>query len=149
MYPFSKMEMIMTGPKDSSCAIIMWSSTCVKIVGSMKNPGGEEGEEGGRRGERREGGWRGRMVWERKMRSREGGKKGENGEGGGRRMMKMEEGEKGWKGGRTEGEGQEEDDPDIPVSADLASPPSCLHTPTWLPPSHRRHSTSAVSPDGT
>ena len=47
-YLFSKMEMIMTGPKDSSCAIIMWSSTCVKIVGSMKNPGGKcEGEERG------------------------------------------------------------------------------------------------------
>ena len=72
MYPFSKMEMIMTGPKDSSCAIIMWSSTCVKIVGSMKNPGGQEGK--GRR-EREEGG--GRMVWERKMR----GSKEEGGRG--------------------------------------------------------------------
>ena len=49
----------MTGPKDSSCAIIMWSSTCVKIVGSMKNPGGQEGE--GRRERREEGGeWCGR-----------------------------------------------------------------------------------------
>lgn len=56
MYPFSKMEMIMTGPKDSSCAIIMWSSTCVKIVGSMKNPGGQEGEGRRERGGRGENG---------------------------------------------------------------------------------------------
>ena len=52
----------------------------------------------------------------------------------------MEEGEKGREGG------QEEDDPDIP---DLVSPPACLHTPTWPPPSHQRHSTSAASPGGT
>ena len=51
----------------------------------------------------------------------------------------MEEGEKGR-------EGQEDDDSDIP---DLVFPPACLHTPTWLPPSHQHHSTSAVSPGGT
>ena len=42
-HPFSKMEIIMTGPKDSSLAIIMWSSTLVKMVGSIKNPEGREG----------------------------------------------------------------------------------------------------------
>ena len=50
-YPFSKMETIMTGPNDSSLAIIMWSSTLVKIAGSKKNPvcvwGGGGGGGGG------------------------------------------------------------------------------------------------------
>lgn len=38
MYPFLNVEMIMTGPNDSSLAMYMWSCTSVKIVGSKKNP---------------------------------------------------------------------------------------------------------------
>ena len=34
----AKMEMTITGPNDSSLAMNMWSSTFVKMVGSMKNP---------------------------------------------------------------------------------------------------------------
>lgn len=38
LYPPLKLEMIMTGPKDSSFAMYMWSSTLVNTVGSKKNP---------------------------------------------------------------------------------------------------------------
>lgn len=37
-YPLANREMIMTGPKDSSRAMNMWSSTSVKTVGSKKKP---------------------------------------------------------------------------------------------------------------
>ena len=37
-HPFSKMDMIMTGPKDSSWAMKLSSSTFVKMVGSIKKP---------------------------------------------------------------------------------------------------------------
>ena len=37
-YPFSNVEMIMIGPKDSSLARNMLSSTLVKMVGSIKKP---------------------------------------------------------------------------------------------------------------
>lgn len=40
LYPLLNLEMIMTGPKDSSLATNMWSSTLVNTVGSKKNPGG-------------------------------------------------------------------------------------------------------------
>lgn len=37
-YPFLNLEMTITGPKDSSWAIYIWSSTSVNTVGSMKKP---------------------------------------------------------------------------------------------------------------
>lgn len=37
-YPSVNCEIIMTGPKDSSCAIIMWSSTLVNKVGAKNSP---------------------------------------------------------------------------------------------------------------
>ena len=37
-HPSSNVEMIMTGPKDSSFAMNILSSTSVKMVGSIKNP---------------------------------------------------------------------------------------------------------------
>ena len=40
-YPLANREMIMTGPKDSSLAMNMWSSTSMKTVGSKKKPVGE------------------------------------------------------------------------------------------------------------
>lgn len=38
MYPFLNLEMTITGPKDSSWAMYIWSSTSVNTVGSMKKP---------------------------------------------------------------------------------------------------------------
>ncbi len=37
-HPSVNLEIIITGPKDSSCAMNMWSSTSVKTVGSRKKP---------------------------------------------------------------------------------------------------------------
>lgn len=40
-YPSLNLDTTMMGPKDSSLAMNMWSSTSVNSVGSMKNPGGK------------------------------------------------------------------------------------------------------------